>query len=165
MKIRKATLNDIKDISRIHALSWKSAYKGIISQQYLDDLQEDFWVSAFQFWIEGNYLTVQIILDDQKPIGCISYGKSRDDKLPDWGEIVSIYLLPEYFATGNGQRLFDAALSELKESGYKNIFLWVLKENHRARKFYEKNGFQCSQDECTFEIMGRKYIDIRYIYS
>lgn len=28
MEIRKATLNDVKDISRIHALSWKSAYKG-----------------------------------------------------------------------------------------------------------------------------------------
>ena len=36
MEIREATPKDVKDISRIHALSWKSAYKGIVPQAYLD---------------------------------------------------------------------------------------------------------------------------------
>ena len=51
MEIRKATIDDVKAISRIHALSWKSAYKGIVPQAYLDELKEDFWVQAFEAWI------------------------------------------------------------------------------------------------------------------
>lgn len=53
MEIRKATIDDVKDISRIHALSWKSAYKGIVPQTYLDELKEDFWVPVFEAWIKN----------------------------------------------------------------------------------------------------------------
>jgi len=165
MEIRKATPNDVKDISRIHALSWKSAYKGIVPQAYLDELKEDFWVSAFEAWIKDNVLTAQLIVEDGSSVGCVAYGKSRDKCLPDWGEIVSIYLLPEYFSKGYGNKLLESALSDLKQSDYQSVYLWVLKENQRARHFYEKNKFQCNKDECVCEIMGKQLTDIRYIYS
>lgn len=165
MEVRPATLGDVKDISKIHALSWKSAYKGMVPQQYLDELKNDFWVSAFQSWIMNGVLTVQLMVDNKLPVGCIAYGKSRDNKLPDWGEIVSIYLLPEYFGRGYGKKLFDVALTDMKKSGYRNIYLWVLKENLRARKFYEKYGFQGNHDQYYFEIMGKELVDVRYCLS
>lgn len=165
MEIRKATLDDVKDISRIHALSWKSAYKGIVPQAYLDELKEDFWVPAFGIWIKDNVLSVKLIFENCNLIGCVAYGKSRDKSLPNWGEIVSIYLLPEYFDKGYGKKLLESALLDLKQSGYQNVYLWVLKENQRARHFYEKNKLQCNKDECICEIMGKELTDIRYIYS
>lgn len=165
MNIRKATFDDVKDISRIHALSWKSAYKGIIPQAYLDELKEDFWVPAFTAWIKDNILTVQLILENGRSVGCVAYGKSRDKVLPNWGEIVSIYLLPEYFSKGYGTKLLESALLDLKQSSYHNVYLWVLKQNQGARHFYEKNKFQCNKDECVCEIMGKQLTDIRYIYS
>lgn len=165
MEIRKAVLEDVGDISRIHALSWKSAYSGIVPQAYLDGLKEDFWVSAFTFWIKENALMVKLVLENGNPIGCAAYGKSRDKCLPDWGEIVSIYLLPGYFGRGYGKRLLESALLDLKQTGYQNIYLWVLKENQKARYFYEKNKWRCSKDECAFKIMEKELIDIRYIYS
>ncbi|SFI41166.1 Ribosomal protein S18 acetylase RimI [Tindallia magadiensis] len=165
MEIRKATIDDVKDISRIHALSWKFAYKGIIPQAFLDELKEDHWESAFVDWIKDNVLTAQILFENGKSIGCIAYGKSRDKSLPDWGEIVSLYLLPEYFGKGYGNKLLDSSLSDLKESGYESIYLWVLKNNRRARRFYEKNGMRCNNDEYVLEIMGEQLIDVRYIYS
>lgn len=163
MNIRKGTLDDVKDISRIHALSWKSAYEGIVPQAYLDELKEDFWVSAFTAWIKNNVLTVQIITDSGSSVGCVAYGRSRDKSLPNWGEIVSIYLLPEYFGKGYGNKLLESALLDLKKSGYRNIYLWVLKDNQRARRFYENNGLHCNKDECICEIMGKKLTDIRYV--
>ena len=36
--------------------------------------------------------------------------------------------------------LLQAALEKL--SGYAHIFLWVLRENSRTIRFYEKNGFR-----------------------
>lgn len=44
LDIKTATINDVKDISYIHAVSWKTAYKGVIPQDYLDNLKNDFWV-------------------------------------------------------------------------------------------------------------------------
>lgn len=165
MEIRKGTLDDVKDISRIYALSWKSAYKGIVPQAYLDELKEDFWIPAFSAWLKKDIISVQLILDNGITVGCIAYGKSRDKSLPNWGEIVSIYLLPEYFGKRYGDKLLKCALSDLEKSGYRNIYLWVLKENQRARSFYEKNRFQCYNDECICKIMGKKLTDIRYVYS
>jgi ribosomal protein S18 acetylase RimI-like enzyme len=165
MEIRKATIDDVKDISRIHALSWKSAYKGIVPQVYLDELKEDFWVSAFAVWIKDNTITARLILENGGPVGCVAYGKSRDKSMPNWGEIVSIYLLPQYFGKGYGNRLLESALLDLKQDGHQDIYLWTLKENQRARHFYEKNNFQCNKDECICEVMGKPLADIRYIYS
>ncbi len=166
MEIRKATIDDIKDISRIHALSWKSAYKGIIPQTYLDELKEDFWVSAFETWLNDKVLTAQVMMENGSIIGCVAYGKARDKSLFSWGEIVSIYLLPEYFGKGYGNKLLESALLDLKQSGFQNIYLWVLKQNQRARYFYEKNKWRFNEDdECVCEIAGKQLTEIRYIYS
>ncbi|WP_373845349.1 GNAT family N-acetyltransferase [Clostridium sp.] len=165
VKIRKATLKDVNTISNIYALSWKSAYKGIVPQKYLDELKSNFWVSSFQNWIKYNILTVQIICENELPVGCVAYGKGRDIKFSDWGEIVSIYLLPDYFRKGYGQKLLQTAIIDMKIKGYKDCYLWVLKENINARDFYESNGFVCNKDECSCEIMQKQLIDVRYILT
>ncbi|RVU54531.1 GNAT family N-acetyltransferase [Anaerosphaera multitolerans] len=165
MKIRKAAIEDIKDISRIHALSWKFAYRGIIPQTYLDELKEDFWVTPFEIWLNNNILTVLVMIEESSIIGCTAYGKSRDKSLSDWGEIISIYLLPEYYNKGYGSKLLESAVQDLKQSGFKNIYLWVLKENLRARYFYEKNNWKCNKNEYICEIGGKQLIEISYIYS
>lgn len=85
IKIRNATINDVQIISNIYALSWKSAYKGIVPQKYLDEMKNDFWVSSFKTWISNNTLTVKLIFENDIPVGCIAYGKSRDEKYADWG--------------------------------------------------------------------------------
>jgi RimJ/RimL family protein N-acetyltransferase len=164
MEIKKATKRDIRDISWIHAASWKSAYVGLIPQQFLDELKEDRWVATFTKSLSWKLLTVQLAYDRDQPVGCISYGRSRDESLPDWGEIVSFYLLPQYWGKGFAKALLETALTDLRKS-YRNVFLWVLKDNARARKFYEKNRFRCNDDEGSFEIMGKDLVDVRYVYS
>ncbi|KMT22462.1 GNAT family N-acetyltransferase [Clostridium cylindrosporum] len=165
LKIRQAVVEDAKVISNIHALSWKSAYKELVPQRYLDDLKNDFWVEAFENWIRSDDLKAKIIYENEKPIGCAIYGKSRDEKLLNWGEIVSIYLLPDYFHKGYGQKLLDNVLIDMKELGYKNIYLWVLEENDKARLFYEKNGFKCNDDKYYFEVMQKQLVNVRYVNS
>ena len=166
MEIRKATIDDAKEISRIHALSWKAAYKGIVPQNYLDDLSENLWVQAIESWLKDNVLAGQVMVVNGNIIGCVTYGKARDKALSSWGEIVSIYLLPEYFAKGYGSKLLESAVLELNRLGFQHIYLWVLKQNERAKLFYEKNKWRCNEDdECTCEIAGKQLAEIRYIYS
>ncbi|MFA6940251.1 MAG: GNAT family N-acetyltransferase [Clostridiaceae bacterium] len=77
--------------------------------------------------MNNNILTAQIIYENEMPVGCAAYGKARDANFAKWGEIVSIYLLPDYFRKGYGQKLLRSAITDLKEKGYGNCYLWVLK--------------------------------------
>lgn len=164
MEIRKATASDIPDISRIHALTWKAAYQGLVPQQFLDELKEDNWVEVFTNSMRKHPFTVQMVFDRDTPVGCISYGQSRDSGLPDWGEIVSFYLLPQYWGKGYGKLLMDTAMADLGRT-FRSVYIWVLKENRRARRFYEKNHFHWNNEEAEFELLGEKLTDVRYVYS
>lgn len=144
--IRRAKIEDAVAISKIHALSWKTAYKGIVPQKYLDELKVDFWVTPFQKWIANGTLVADILFVDSIPIGCIAYGKSRDDQLPEWGEIVSIYIHPEHCRKGYGGMLLRHALKQMNADSYKSCYLWVLSENINARRFYEESGFSHNGD-------------------
>lgn len=44
------------------------------------------------------------------------------------------------------------------------VFLWVLEDNHRARKFYEKFGFLCTGDYIEDSIGEKELREVRYIY-
>lgn len=161
MVIRKATADDSKDISRIHALSWKAAYKGIVPQAYLDELKEDFWFPAFDTWFNDKALSAKVMLDNGIMFGCVTYGKARDQLRTDWGEVVSLYLLPEYFGKGYGRTLLESAMLDFKQSGFKNIYLWVLKDNKRARRFYEKNNWTLNKEDiCVCEIAGKQLTEV-----
>ncbi|HEU5363812.1 MAG TPA: GNAT family N-acetyltransferase [Gaiellaceae bacterium] len=50
------------------------------------------------------------------------------------------YVLPELWGTGVAAELHDAALAEQPDCP--DLRLWVLEENHRARRFYEKHGWR-----------------------
>ena len=159
-EIRKTTpADDFDAISRIYALSWQTAYRGIVPQRYLDDLPETRWAGVLR---EGRWVSY-LALENKKYIGTASVCPARDEAMSGYGEIVSIYLLPEYFGRGYGAPLLAHAMAGLKETGYDNVYLWVLEDNKRARAFYEKNGFSQTPDRLTLDIGGKNLTDIRYI--
>lgn len=92
----------------------------------------------------------------------ISEARDRDNKV--WGEVVANYLLSEIWGSGQGSELLRYALGKLKKNGFRNICLWVMKGNIRARKFYEKNGFQISGNEREIEIAECRVSEVEYIY-
>jgi GNAT superfamily N-acetyltransferase len=58
---------------------------------------------------------------------------------PPWLE--ALYVLPEAWGTDVAARLHDAALAALAAAGVARARLWVLEENTRARRFYERCGW------------------------
>lgn len=162
MEIRKTTQSDDFDaISRIYAVSWKTAYQGIVPQQFLEELSETSWSDK----LSSNQWDSLVVIIDGKYIGTSSVCPARDEALQGWGEIISIYLLPDCFGKGYGKSLLDAAISELAKLGYSKIYLWVLEENMRARAFYERNGFAPTSDKISMDIGGKDLTEMRYIYS
>ena len=160
LKIRRYSETDnIDEVSRIYALSWKTAYRGIIPDEYLDSLSETRWSAH----LNADAKRLLLALEDGKPVGAATYSEARDVKMKDWGEIISLYLLPSHFHKGIGARLFAAAIGELENEGFRNIYLWVLEENYRARAFYEKHGFTLSGDVNADNIGGRDVNEVRYV--
>ena len=160
MNARKITQNDdFEAIGNIYAQSWKTAYRGIIPQEYLDTLNASRWTHG----LENGIYDAFVLIEDDRYIGTSSICAARDEKMADYGEIISLYLLPEYFGHGYAAPLLQCAVNALLEKGHKNIYLWVLKENTRAQKFYEKQGFHKNGDTSCIEIAGKELAEIRYV--
>jgi GNAT superfamily N-acetyltransferase len=77
--------------------------------------------------------------DDGHVVGFASCGERRD--VPAEGELYAIYALPESWGSGAGPLLMTAVLTALRESGVSSAILWVLEDNPRARRFYEREGW------------------------
>lgn len=159
--IRKINQTDDRtEISNIYEKSWKYAYKGIIPQEYLDSIPSGQWCGA----IDNPGRNTLVVFDGNKIIGTSSYCKSRFGDYMDWGEIISVYFLPEYMGKGYGKSLLKKVVEELKTMGFKTLFLWVLEDNHRARHFYEKCGFKNSGECIETNIGGKKLRELQYVY-
>lgn len=162
VSIRIATIDDVQTISLIHALSWKEAYKNTFSQEFLSSIQNDRWVPFFTEHLQNQRFETALLFEDGKATACITYGKSRDESLVDFAEIISLYVLPEYWSQKQGYELMQFCMQRLKEQEFHQIYLWVLKENKRAIQFYEKAGFV--NDGTTVEVSmdDKTLTDIRY---
>ena len=142
-KIRRADVNDARILGEIHSQSWKVAYKGIVPDSVLDNINADKRQKYFEKALSEKGEEDTLIFKDDKAVGFMCIGKCRDeDKDDTYGEIWGMYLLPEYWNQGIGTYLINYGLNELKSRNYKKVTLWVLEENINARKFYEKIGIK-----------------------
>jgi GNAT superfamily N-acetyltransferase len=57
------------------------------------------------------------------------------------GELYALYVASAWWSTGTGRALMGHVLTALRADGYPRAVLWVLADNARARRFYERAGF------------------------
>lgn len=163
--IREAIENDAVSIGIVYTESWKSAYKGMIPDEYLNQLDSEKRAERFKRdLVEYKNTYYYIAESDGKVIGVLALHKSRDLDLEQAGEINSIYLLPGYWNKGFGKQMMAFAVEKLKKLGFSLISLWVLEDNQRAKAFYEKSGFIKDGKKQEFTIM-KPVIVTRYIYK
>lgn len=139
--IKKAGNADAKSIAKVHVDSWRSTYKNIVPDSFLDNLTyEKSEQRQLEYLNESNDKSALVALIDDQVVGFAMFGKNRDDKYDYQGEIYGIYLLEEYQGKGIGKLLFNESVKWLIDKGYKDMILWVLKDNIAAIGFYEKVG-------------------------
>ena len=141
--------------ARVHYQAWQEAYTGLIRQSYLDRrTPEESEKRAFAH-PENTF----VALDGERVVGFVVYGADREGA-SDTGEIYALYVLREYYGTGAGRLLMEEALRRL--NGYSAAALWVLRDNRRAIRFYEKCGFAPDGTEQTIDL-GAPLTEIRMI--
>lgn len=162
LNIRDATAEDAGLISRIIAASWRGAYQELIDPVVLSRLPEEYWVPSTRAWLGSGRMYGYIAEAEGRAAGCAVFGRGRDEDHADWGEIVSLYLLPEMTGQGIGSKLLTEALSALHEDGYERVYLWAIEGSAQADGFYRKHGFIPTEDRVHYKIGSRDVTDLRY---
>nr|WP_312578007.1 GNAT family N-acetyltransferase [Sedimentibacter sp.] len=103
-----------------------------------------------------NNNTYLIALVNDKIVGMLMYGKSRDDKYKESGEINAIYILKEYQGKGIGKKLFLEAIKYLVDENYDNMIIGCL-EGNPSNNFYIKMGGKLDY-KTEFNIGGKGYL-------
>ena len=151
---RIAKIEDANNISIVLATSWKSAYRGIVGDDYLDPLKDSHWVDFLNNGLSGDAVFSMVLLEDQQIIGASILGTSENK-----GEIhlISLYLLPEKIGQGFGHIFYSDIEKEIRARGFSKCVLDVLKNNIRAIKFYEAHGFVDAHRNATTKLGERDY--------
>jgi GNAT superfamily N-acetyltransferase len=143
VEIINCEFNDIPDIARIHVMSWKDTYRGLVPQDYLDGLSIEVrkkgWESIFRDETNEDS-NVFMAYVDNVPAGFVSFGQARDENMKGKGEIYAIYLLKEFWSKGIGFSLFERASKTLLKEGFSECYLWVLDTNKNAIDSYSRWG-------------------------
>jgi ribosomal protein S18 acetylase RimI-like enzyme len=144
LRIREAVPADARAIAEIHIRSWQSAYRGQLTDDYLDGLSVEDRLEQHRRSLEeppSDWRT-WVAQEGGDVAGFAVTGPSQDaDATERTGEVYAIYLEPERVGTGAGRQLFDHAMGDLRQRGFDAATLWVLETNERARRFYEVAGW------------------------
>jgi GNAT superfamily N-acetyltransferase len=139
--IRTAVPGDAEEIARAHVASWRASYRGILPDEVLDGLD-----------VGQRTSSRRSILRDQTSLHLVAYEVSRGDivgfcdagprrrDVAYAGEIYAIYLEHRAKRFGLGRAMFEQSIDWLAMHGMRSLVVWVLEQNHHARRFYEAMG-------------------------
>jgi ribosomal protein S18 acetylase RimI-like enzyme len=145
LRIREAEPKDARAIAEVHVRAWRAAYRGQLTDDYLDELTVEGRLEDQRRSLEAPMAGWRTWLaeDGDAPIGFAVTGPSQDaDADRRTGEVYAIYLEPDRVGTGAGRLLFEHAVGDLRERGFTTATLWVMESNDQARRFYEIAGWK-----------------------
>ncbi len=139
--VRPAELADVPGLARVHVESWRETYRGLFSDEILDDptfieRRERFWTSV---------LTSDRLRADGRAAAAVLNGRivgvalaaPRDDDLDGDQYLLVLYTDASIHGEGAGSALLTSVLDLDRRAA-----LWVADPNPRAQAFYRKHGFQ-----------------------
>ncbi|MGJ8646471.1 MAG: GNAT family N-acetyltransferase [Marinomonas colpomeniae] len=141
MKYRVADIKDLEGLITLHADSWRESYRGIFSDQFLDN---DVWEDRKQFWVNrlsthksNQYVLVAIDNDEICGVICALGNESAQ-----WGTFIdSLHVSKSAQGKGIGKQLMYLMAKWADESfEHKGVYLEVLEDNSNARGFYHRIG-------------------------
>jgi GNAT superfamily N-acetyltransferase len=157
--IRAATRADADGITDVQVASWRAGYAHVFPESLLygddfDSTRRSFWHG----WRFGAGHRVAVATErtgdaDERVIGFSSFGPERERArgFTGRGEIWAFYVHPERWGSGAATQLMDHVEDRLKAEGFVTSVLWVLDDNPRARRFYERQGWAPTGIAASFD--------------
>lgn len=140
MTLRRAAPADAREIAEVHVRTWQAAYRNAFPAEVLDNLSVDEREALARRLLGSGEEALWVAEADDRIVGFVSVGPSRTEE--GAGELYAIYVLPEAWGSGAARELMAAAKDWFAQEGYAIAMLWVLADNPRARRFYEREGWR-----------------------
>jgi ribosomal protein S18 acetylase RimI-like enzyme len=165
--VRRARPTDAAAIGAVHVATWRSAYAGVLPDDYLANLSVIRHAAGYEQAIadrrNGHAVFVAVASGADAPpgmeereggvvVGFASGGRARRAGIAQ-GEIETLYVLDDYRDRGVGRRLMRAMAAHLAAVGCRSAMLWVLEANP-TRWFYERLGGRAAARE-TIRFAGQ----------
>lgn len=165
IRVRHGVLDDARAVAEVRVSSWRAAYHGIVPSDVLDGLDPVAAAKRTSAALADPHhpFTLRVADRDGAVVGYTITGPYRGGGVPEnSGEVLAIYAHPDHWSAGVGRALMDDALTHLGAAGLLPVFLWVLRDNARARRFYERAGFAPDGAEHLYTAGGVPLPELRY---
>jgi GNAT superfamily N-acetyltransferase len=137
--VRNATIEDASSISRVRVESWKTTYRNLVPDGFLDAMDVAAGAEQWAERIRGAQASILVAEDSSGIFGFAAGGKLREAIDGYDGELYAIYLLREQQKCGAGRRLVEEIVKELRAVERSSMIVWVLAQNP-AVEFYKRLG-------------------------
>ena len=159
MDVRRARLEDARAIAQVHAETWQEAYEHVFGAGRLASVTVDARLAQWERILATGQSDVFVASADGI-VGFVSTGDSRDADAE--AELFAIYVLPGAWGTGAGSALMRAGIEAMRLRASGDAVLWVLDDNPRARRFYEREGWTLDGERKEDEYLGLRVAEVRY---
>jgi len=155
IEVRIASVDDAGEIARVIVASWRSSYRGIVPDEALAKLSVEERSRMWGAILSERKGAAFVASRDSEVVGTAHIGPGSD---PATYELFCIYVLEEEWGKGIGARLLQSAMDEARKSAGGRITAWVLLDNARARRFYERMGFEIDSEPVPSRWPGMQQI-------
>jgi ribosomal protein S18 acetylase RimI-like enzyme len=135
--------SDDEDLARVHVTSWRETYRGLLPEGYLAAMNEATHTRRFHRALIRRE-TDEVILAAADRRGIFGYAQAMPSRRRREGEaeIATLYVLRASHGIGAGQALVADCARAMAAQGATSLMISVLRDNIRARGFYEHLGGQ-----------------------
>ena len=163
--IRNIKKQDIPQVVDIQIGGWKTAYKGIIDDKFLDSMNREETIKNRQKdYIMNGFIVVEL---DGEIVGFCRYvdnnNSSKEIEDADC-ELRALYVRPDLKYHGIGTKLFQYVKNEFADKAKSKMVIWCLKDNEPSKKFYKKMGGKIINERQT-KIGDKFYPEVCFLYN
>ena len=141
---RRGEIGDAGAIDRVYRTAFMDTFAHLYRPEDLEAFLAKFTLEAWERELGDDRFEFRVAEANGQPIGFAKLGPPElpvDAEKP-WVELRQLYVLNEWRGAGATRELMDWVFAEAKTRGADDLFLTVYTDNHRARRFYLKQGFE-----------------------
>jgi ribosomal protein S18 acetylase RimI-like enzyme len=158
--IREATLEDSTEIARVQVDTWRTTYRGIVPQSFLDEMDYGVRAESWRNQLAGGSSRIYVSEIEGTICGFVCGGPLREPLSDFNAEIYAIYLTVDAQQKGCGRAMMQQLAAKLLQDGLKGAVVWVLEKNP-ACGFYEHLGGELLAQK-TISIGDSDLVEVAY---